>query len=90
MPKVIKSDISKLGEVIVDIVQVPSVIYAKIAYLIVFTEVYTSYISFALINDFNNDSEKKLISFLTESLPYDINKVIINFIFILNKFLHFF
>ena len=77
VPRVVKSDISKLGEVIVDIVQVPPEIYAKNAYLIVFTEVYTSYISFALINNFNNDSKKKLISFLTESLPYDINKFII-------------
>lgn len=77
VPRVKKPVSSQLGHVIVDMVKLPELLARHSPYLLLFTEAFSSYISFALAPRFDSEVSQRLVDFLTAALPYKIKAMTI-------------
>lgn len=77
IPRIKKPTTSVHGHVLIDMVKLPNEVLKNSSYLIVFTEIYSSFVSFALVSEFTKKSAEHLVSFVQGVLPYKIKHLTI-------------
>lgn len=78
LPRMKKPGLNQRGIVIVDILKLPIEIAQKSPYLLVLTENYSGYVSFALIPSLeDNETLNKLTEFASYALPYKIKRLVL-------------
>ncbi|WP_434355614.1 hypothetical protein NF212_11185 [Parasalinivibrio latis] len=77
VPRMAKPASTSFGKVIVDKVPLPDSVSSKAICLLVFTECFTTHISFALVSEKSESTRSHLVDFLKSVLPYSVKEMVL-------------